>query len=464
MSAYLKRAAVAALVAGSVLHSSSAQAETAPVATPATAQDLSNQIDALRKQIDALQAQADERAATATLDAVVQDADRRSSAPTLQATSTDFTGGYRDGKFTLQSADGNFSLSPSLQIQVRNTTNISDELAGAPGTTTENGFEIRRAKFGFNGNLYSKDLTYEILFDVPRNTGVTTLQFAWARYKFSPNWAVRVGQFSDPLGKEQTGSSRRTLTAERSLLSDLLIGGDNPVQGASLIYAPADGKLRGEVAITDGNGNLNTNFRDISGTTPDTRPDFGVAGRAEYQILGKKFKGYEDFTALKQTDTLLVAGAGVDFTQNGDADLLTYTVDLQYENAAGFNAFGAILGRYATEFNAGTVAAPNFENANDVGFVLQAGQLVGKWAKAQWEVFGRYDFINLAAERVADPFDNQVHEITVGTNAYWQGHNVKGTVDVTYLPNGSPIASDGNGVLQSADAQFVLRAQLQLAL
>ncbi|HEV7299802.1 MAG TPA: porin [Tepidisphaeraceae bacterium] len=461
MLGQLKAAAVTALVVGSIVApAATATAADATTSTAAT-QDLSNQIDALRKQIDALQAQADQRAATATIDAVVEDADRRSAAPTLQATSVDFTGGYRDGKFTLQSADGKFSLSPTAQLQFRNVTNISDDV---DGTDTENGFEIRRAKIGINGNLYSKDLTYEILFDVPRNSGNAALQFAWAKYKFAPSWAVRVGQFGDPLGREQTGSSRRMLAAERSLLNDLLIGGDNPVQGASLIYAPTDGKLRSEFAITDGTGQLNTNFRDVSGTTPDTRPDFGLAGRAEYQIIGKKFKGYEDFTALKQTDTLLVAGAGLDFTQNGDNDLLTYTVDLQYENARGFNAFGAIVGRYATEFNAGTVAVPNTETVNDIGFVLQAGQLVGKWAKAEWEVFGRYDFINLAAERVADPYDNQIHEITVGTNAYWQGHNVKGTIDLTYLPNGSPVTSDGNGVLQSADAQFVLRAQLQLAL
>jgi hypothetical protein len=461
MSRYLQVVAWAT-VAGVLVAPVSLMA--ADAAGAATTRDLANQIDALRQQIDALQAKANEQADSATADRVLKDADARSTPPSLQATSTDFTGGYRDGKFTLQSADGNFSLSPSLQIQVRNTTNISDGLAGEDGTSTENGFEIRRAKFGFNGNLYSKDLTYEILFDVPRNTGATTLQFAWARYRFAPSWSVRLGQFADPLGKEQTGSSRRTLAAERSLLTDLLIGGDNPVQGASLIFAPPEGRFRSELAVTDGNGNLNTNFRDVSGTVPDTRPDWGIAARGEFQILGKKFKGYEDFTALKQTETLLVAGAGVDLTQNGDADLLTYTADLQYENARGLGVFGAVIGRHQSEFNAGTVAAPAFGDADDIGFVVQAGQLVGKWAKAQWEVFGRYDVTALDDDRVTAAFDNEVHEITVGTNAYWQGHSVKGTVDLTYLPNGSPIASDGNGVLQSTDAQFVLRAQLQLAL
>jgi hypothetical protein len=452
---------VGALLAVALVPAQLLAAEVETKSVEPTTSELLEEMKVLRARMDALQAKTDQQVQQATVNSVLRDAEARST-PKLQASSVDFTGGYKDGKFILQSADGKFSLSPSFQLQVRNVTNISDD---GDDTSTENGFELRRVKAGVNGNLFSKDLTYEFLFDVPRNSGLTTLQFAWLRYKFVPDWSVRLGQFSDPLGREQTGSSRRTLAAERSLLSDLLIGGDNPVQGASLLFAPAkSGNFRIETAVHDGTNNNNTNFRDTNatGTAADTRSDWGVASRAEFQLIGSKFKGYEDYTARGNKDPLLVFGAGVDFTQTGDSDLLTYTADAQFENAKGLGLFAAVLGRYQTEFNAGTTAAPDFGDVNDIGVVVQAGQIIGKWAKAEWELFARYDVTVLDDERVSDAFDNDIHEITFGTNAYFQGHSLKGTLDVTYLPNGSAVASDGNGVLQSTDSQFVLRAQFQL--
>jgi len=458
MSVQIKLAAIAAVVGAMALSTPvwAQQSVDAP-----SAQALVKEISELRQRMDALQALANEQAAAATVNNVLSDADARST-PSLQASSTDFTGGYKDGKFVLQTTDGKFSLSPSFQLQVRNVTNISD----SDESSTENGFELRRVKAGVNGNLFSKDLTYEFLFDVPRNSGTTTLQFAWLRYRFATDWSVRAGQFSDPLGREQTGSARRTLAAERSLLSDLLIGGDDPVQGVSLLYAPVkSGKFRIETALHDGNNNNNSNFRDTAGTTPDTRLDWGVASRAELQLMGDKFKGYDDYTALGNKESLLVFGAGIDFSQNGDGDLLTYTADAQWENAKGTSLFAAVLGRYQTELNVGSTATPNFESGNDIGFVVQAGQVVGKWAKADWELFARYDYISFFDERITnDAFDDELHEITVGTNAYWQKHALKGTVDFSYLPNGSFFASDGNGVVQSTNSQFVLRAQLQLTI
>jgi hypothetical protein len=430
--------------------------------------DLAKEIQDLRSRLDDLQAKQRQQEVQNTYDDVLRDADAR-SAPLLQTTSpaVAITSGYENGKFFIASPDKKFSFSPFLQIQFRNTTNALDTDAnGEDSWTGENGFELRRAKFGFNGNVFSKALTYEFLVDVPRNSGTATLQFAWLKYQIDDAWAIRLGQFKDPLGKEQLGSSTKLLAAERSLLSDLLIGGDNPVQGGSIIYGSAASPFRIETAFTDGSGQLNTNFRDISGTTPDTRPDFGAASRAELQLSGNKFKGYDDYTAYKYTENtpLFVLGAGGDITQLGDSNQFIYTADALFKNKHGFGAFGAILGRYTTEFNSGTTAAPVLDDVNDIGFVVQASQLIGRWSKADWEIFGRYDYTQLADERVSDPYDPEIHEITVGTNAYFQGHNVKGTVDFTYLPNGSPVTSDGNGVLQSTDAQFVIRAQFQLVI
>jgi hypothetical protein len=63
--------------------------------------------------------------------------------------------------------------------------------------------------------------------------------------------------------------------------------------------------------------------------------------------------------------------------------------------------------------------------------------------------------------------EDTIHEFTAGVNYYlgWDGafgHRAKITVDVVYLPNGSPNDQTGLGVLAGTEDQFVLRGQFQL--
>ena len=78
--------------------------------------------------------------------------------------------------------------------------------------------------------------------------------------------------------------------------------------------------------------------------------------------------------------------------------------------------------------------------------------------------FVRYDFIKFDDFTVGAGAEDTVHEITVGTNYYIRGHDLKFTVDVMWLPNGSPVSDSGSGVLASEDTQFVFRSQFQLLL
>ncbi len=68
------------------------------------------------------------------------------------------TGGYDDGKFILRARDGSFSLSPGAQLQFRYIANSRDD--DAAGDDFEDGFDVRRAKFSFAGNVINKDTTY----------------------------------------------------------------------------------------------------------------------------------------------------------------------------------------------------------------------------------------------------------------------------------------------------------------
>ena len=58
--------------------------------------------------------------------------------------------------------------------------------------------------------------------------------------------------------------------------------------------------------------------------------------------------------------------------------------------------------------------------------------------------------------------DKQIRAVVV---RFWHAHNAKMTVDVSYLPNGTPFANTGADILQSNDqSEFVLRTQFQLLL
>ena len=61
--------------------------------------------------------------------------------------------------------------------------------------------------------------------------------------------------------------------------------------------------------------------------------------------------------------------------------------------------------------------------------------------------------------------ENTVHDITVGMNYYLHGQAAKFTMDVSYLPNGTPVSDDGSGVLSNnGKNELLLRAQFQLLL
>jgi hypothetical protein len=84
---------------------------------------------------------------------------------------------------------------------------------------------------------------------------------------------------------------------------------------------------------------------------------------------------------------------------------------------------------------------------------------------AHWEAFARYDYVHFDGREFAAGTNSTVHEITVGGSCYFHSQNAKFTVDLSYLPNGTPVADHGNDVLANpGHAEIVGRAQFQLLL
>jgi hypothetical protein len=432
----------------------------APTSQPSKA-DLEAQVQALQARVAQLeqqqqkqqQLQQQSNAATTaesaslletdrTAQAVIRDAEHRSAlqVPTL--------GNYQDGRFVLESDNGDFVLRPWFQLQVRYATTYRQEAPPNGDDDTQSGFEIRRMKFGFDGNMWGKDLTYYFNWATNRNNGTPLLEEAWFQYKFAPEWAVRAGQIKDPFAHESLTSSKKLVAAERSLLGDTLGFGDNYVQAASLIYN-AGNALTTEFAFTDGIGSVNTDFEDL----PTNTTDWGVAGRVQYKFFGK-WANYEDFSAMGTKDPLLVIGGALDLTQGGDTNLFSQTADVQYELPNGLALYGAYLGQYIN--NSATTGADvyNWGGLGQISYLIP---------NTKWEPFGRADYIRLDGAGQPAGTELNVWELTAGVNYYFAGHAAKFTLDGTWLPNGSPIADTGADILvDNGNNEIVIRVQFQL--
>ena len=406
---------------------------------------------------------------------MLQDADTRSQY--LQ--NEGFTAGYSSGKFLIQSADGRFVLNPSVGFQFRGVADFRDGVKNGGHDDDQSGFEIRRLKFAFDGNIFTPDLTYRFQWNTNRKSGVPELDEGWVRYQFHDTpFAIRAGSLGNTWDHETEVSYKRQIAVERSLLHELVTsggaGGEDYVQGVQLLYEQENNDpVRAFVLLHDGINSRNTNFQDGGGGAPLLglkSVDWAVSGRVEYKLDGN-WADYRQFTALGNKKDLLVVGAGFDYEDSDNVTALFHTVDVQWVPQAvkGLSLYAAYVG-VSRDFRNVTAGAGVDTSPYDWGILAQAGYLVND----QWELFARYDYTNLdrnaptgtgtlgAGARIED----KLHEITVGTNYYLHGHNAKFTLDATYLPNGSPFSIDSAGILAqpAAKDQFLFRAQFQLLL
>ncbi len=455
----LRVAAASAVLAGAF--TSAARADE-PAAAPTT-QELLDQIRLLQQQVEAMKrADAPASAPAApvaesadALGAVLEDARARAGATPvmlMQEDAAPFVAGH-NGKFILASPDGDFTLNPNFQLQLRYVANLRGE-DGDSFDDLDTGFEIRRTKVGFKGNAFGPDLKYDIKFAFSRDGGDATLENAFIDYApdelfGQSNVGLRAGQFKDITFFEETVSSSKQLAVDRSIVNESIGGGNTDfIQAAGPTFSGE--KWEAMLLYTDGANTDNTPWADVNW-------EYGVAGRLDITAMGDPDAVSGDFTALGAEENSARVGAGFHFAGIGDSRTLWHTVDAQYETEQGLGLFAAYFGRWGES---------DGEDAFDIGGLLQASQMVGE----DWEVFGRYGFIIFENDVVlgeGEDAEDFFHEITAGVNRYWNKHNLKLTIDAVYLPNGNPGSNSGIG-LRSSDGEFddqvAIRGQIQLLL
>ena len=172
MAGFFARVGLIAGVVGVVTFS----AKAAPATQPTDQTDLQSQVNELRAEVAELKA---ERTAPSTqpsqaqiddeIKSVIADADSHSKM--LDSIGDDTNAGYFNRRFFIQSDDGDFTLRPWIHIEVRDDTNYT-----YGNYDIQNGLEIRRARLGFDGNLFGKNLTYFINWATNRANSSLTVK------------------------------------------------------------------------------------------------------------------------------------------------------------------------------------------------------------------------------------------------------------------------------------------------
>ena len=379
--------------------------------------------------------------------------------------------------FLLQTADRSFSLHPAFMAQFRAVANFRQGItqstgggeAGGIGADNQFGFEVRRLRFSLDGNVLTPNIMYYVQFAADQGSSVGLLD-AYVLYRISDQspLALKAGQFKDPVWHEQNLLPSNLLAADRSLVNALIGGGQTQrVQGMAIIYDQDN--LRGQLVAHDGYNSQNTSFVEAGGMGNEvgagagvTPTDFGLSVRAEDLVIGDRtpefnpFVEYDQFTALRAKQDIVVLGGGADYSQSGSDNVTFHTLDASYESVSGLSAYAAYLGAYRHIHALKGVPLGNYY---DSGALAQAGYML----TSRIEPFVRYDYTHLDGSALTGVSQDNIHEITVGANYYFHGQRAKATVDVSYLPNGCPTDVDTLGILKDdGHAEIFVRMQVQI--
>lgn len=473
----------------------------AALAGPPTTEDLAAEVKALKETVQAQQGEIRQlrndkseswlnekrtEEVKALVKEVLADADTRTS---LAGDAS--VAGYKKG-FFIASEDGNYLLKVNGQVQARYIANFrkNDATAAAGGSgpklaDDEQGFQIRRARLIFSGNVASPKVEYLVQGTANRDTGAFEIEKAELSYALLDNLKIGGGRYKENfLREEYVGDAKQTVI-ERSLVNQIFTA--NYVEGAYAVYEPFDA-LRLTASITDGlrsgdPGGSNTGFQNGGNDFANDSTGLAVTLRGDVKLLGDWAQA-DDFAAWSKDKPALFLGGAVHYelAKSGDLqtagttpvtlayeDFFTYTVDGLFKSG-GLTFFSAFIGQ-----NIRATDNVTRGDLNNFGVVAQAGYFV---IPDKLEPYFRYEWIAVDS---TVPGAEQVNIYTLGANYYINPRHVKLSFDVVYAAQpltgastlGASTASGssqgtgltGLGLLGDSaghDDQVAVRAQVQL--
>jgi hypothetical protein len=421
------------------------------------------------------------------------------------------TAGYDKSKgFFLASADGNYSLSVKGDMQLRwalNSRDIGSATAAqgsAANTTSDDawGFEFRRVRLTFFGNVVDPSWTYEIKMAYNRNAVSSSNGFlddAFFAKAFGGGWTLRAGQFKPPFLREEFVGATSQLAVERSLANDAFTAGRS--QGVRLGWQNEQLKVEAfygdalranrtaPYAITGGgSGALNAGGALGVAAAQNTgfnanQSDYAFAARLEWKPLGewKQFRDMQSYRGEGQGFLLGLAGYAQQVDSVIGASGATPDVIVSVTGDASIDFGGAHLMVYGVYRSVSLQAAQPVRGGGTGDSLGQWGAVIqgGVFASDDVELFARYEMGNSDTDQyrteatalLASGEDLSV--ATVGINWWVAGvknKQVKWTTDVgysfdplvdfaasgaDYLPDSTASGATTN------DGQWVVRSQLQ---
>ncbi len=421
---------------------------------------------------------------------VLADSDSRAS---LQGAA--LTAGWDHG-FMISSPDGNFKLEVSGMIQSRvayNYQSTANRLSGNQGESNQYGFELRRAKLGFEGHVLDPSWTYRVRFAFNQNAPIqqttteaqdtgnsAVLEEAFIRKDFGSGLSIRSGQWKSRFNYEELVSATTQQFVERSIVNQYF--NTKWIQGVELQYHTDDWYL--SINYNDGGGNRNVGVVSIASESGNNA-EWASAGRAEWKLAGE-WKQFAELMSFRGSDDGVQVGAAYNwqrggvsndlnpgFVGNSDGMNFSYTADFNARfNGASF--FASFLGN--SFYSRPDGAAP----VNSYGAVVQGGYFLSK----DVELAARWEWLNVSGGTTnvdASPTPGNPSAInaqhfsiyTIGATYYISKNAIKLAGDIGYVA-GAVLFSNGlyNQAIAGADyrsdqtsdssGQLVVRVQLQL--
>lgn len=377
----------------------------------------------------------------------LSDAERRDIIDDARARS-----GVRDDLTLLGERDGGqVTLKFNWQMQLRYIAGFRAEPPDGSEDDEVIGFQLRRSKYEFSGNLAGEDWKYKVVLATSRSGGDVSLETALVSHNLTDDTYVAIGQSKLPFYREQNISSKRLLTAERSIVSAVFDQGFSQM----LEIGHTQDRWRVKGAFSDGLRTANTDFTDPS------EADYALTGRADLRFGEAGWKSFEDFTSFPGDPRGAMVGVAAHWEESGETgigttngEVLSITADAHVEGG-GWNAFVAGVWRHGED-----AAGDSFD---DLGAMAQAGFFVAD----QTELFGRFATLIPDGDRAGD---DTFSALTAGFNHYFipDSHTITLTGEVSYYldaTTGTDILRTSSGIPLLADAddgQVMLVVQLEV--
>ncbi|HVP85330.1 MAG TPA: porin [Rhizomicrobium sp.] len=217
----------AVLLAGAATLAFAPQAHAAAKNTDAKIETLQQQVQQLNAELQELKRQqaAEQAQATDQVDVQAALADlKRSTSAQYQdiqdQRANDVQVSLKNGRPTLATADGNFSVSLRTLVQY-DTGYYSQSTFPTANTDFSSGSNFRRARFGASGTLF-KDWSYEFIYDFGGSgTEGSTISSAFIQYDGFGPVHIKLGAYAPPEGFEDQTSASDLLFLERAQPTDV---------------------------------------------------------------------------------------------------------------------------------------------------------------------------------------------------------------------------------------------------